>query len=225
MITHGAAAAGRFRNAIEAARDAWTKANLLAISKVGRLMDARAAVQSRDPAAISKLLVDMAGPIKQVRLIDVIGPRMEKHQKLMELVCRVALRCELLQATAAGEPVQLARVQNRLAAWVEAGRWAGGPGPQGELAQVAADMAAVCGQGLKEKDAATVRLALVAPLAPALEHLRLALEVPQAVLEGMAATQAQAKAQAEAQEAADAAEEAADDKSAAADKARPADKD
>jgi hypothetical protein len=210
VITTGSAAAGRFRNAVEAARDAWTKTGLLSISKVSRLREARTLAKSAEPVALSKLLVDMAGPIRQVRIADALSARMAQHQKLMELVVRAALKSEIHQCSKEGGSMDFTRVQRRLESWIESGRWS----PLGSAAEDigasrGSDMAAICADGMKPADAVVVRLTLVAPLAPALEHLRLALSVPESVLDSMEASQRTAK------EANDAADKADADKTEA----------
>ncbi len=197
MITQGAAASGRFRNAAQAASDAWTKTSLLSISRVQRLRTARDLVEAGDPVALAKMLVDMAGPIRQVNLSDALSARMAQHQKLMELICRAAFRSEVLEASARGRQLDVAGVQRRLEAWIEFGRWSPVAGVQPESLDVGAarsgDMAQVCCAGCKPAEAVLLRLTLVAPLAPALEHLRLAVDVPDAVLDSMAATQEKAR--------------------------------
>lgn len=186
MSRTAAACAALFLEGARAALQAWTSASLLALSRPERIDPVRDLVRSRDAVGLAALLVDMAGPIKQARMADVMGPYQVQHARLMQLVVQVALKCEAAQAAsdgAGGGALQLERVVSRLAQWIESGRWATELGCDDQAAEAAARMGALVAGRLDANAAARLRLVIVAPLAPCLKFAQLAVASPEALVE------------------------------------------
>jgi hypothetical protein len=166
-------------------------ANLLSLCRADRVDEGRAIVEGKHASRIAEVLVEMVGPIKQARLADSLGPQAQRHRQLMRLVAQVACKCELVESGA--EAMRVERIAERLACWVERGAWDSANAADQALVASAASMGRLCGAGLTNELAAQLRLVVVAPLAPGLEFLRLALGAPRELLAVIDAAQAAAR--------------------------------
>lgn len=130
---------------------------------------------------IVALLTDIAGPVAPVDPREALGVKTHQHGQLAGLLARLAVRRAVNARATLGRPAgedlpgEIARVIDDLACWVESGMLVGGASAVDAEAAQARQISALVERSADAADvhAARVRLALVAPLAPPLESLRI----------------------------------------------------
>lgn len=188
------AAAQEFRAALADVRKAWHRTNLISLSNAGVMRQVRDGLRDAGAQQLVSLTLDVMGPIRPVDMRDYMGETVGKHRELLALVYQLALKAAL-RDRAAGQVVDLALVKALLENWIAAGRLEGADSAESRDSARIADLMAKdtrlqTSWGVRRKvedvEPARVRLALLAPLAPALESLQVVAQLDEALIGVMA---------------------------------------
>lgn len=141
------------------------------------MLKSREVLQAGDAEAIVELLQDIGGPVAPANPREALGLNARQHKVAAGLLATLAVR----RAVGVGGATPQARVEKMkddLAAWVEHGSFVGPrmeQDPDARQAEAIAELIADTARsdGVSAVDVARLRLAIVAPLAPPLESLRI----------------------------------------------------
>lgn len=160
-------ASREFIEACEATRKSWHKTNLLSLSNPGVIRKATYSLRHDDGPNLSKLVLEVMGPIAPVKIKDAMGLMTVRHREVAGLICTLAMRCGVANR-APGQVLDLDAVKKMLINWIDSGDF-GVPGVFATQARAIAELM----EKTNDTDLSTdrLRLAIVAPLAPALESL------------------------------------------------------
>lgn len=176
-----------FVGACDDVRKAWFQTNMLGLAKGMTVKRVRQQLRECDAPELVALTLDVMGPIRPLDLRAYMGDVVAKQREAAGLVLRLCLR-EALQYRAAGEMLDVARVKALLLQWIRTGGLEDQSSPAAkDLARIGALIAErttspepgladiLVQYGVKPRservDPSRIRLALVAPLAPALESM------------------------------------------------------
>lgn len=205
-----------FIGACDDVRKAWFQTNMLGLAKGMTVKRVREQLRVCDAPDLAALALDVMGPIRPLDFRGYMGDVVAKHREAAGLVLRLCLR-EALRHRAAGEMLDVASVKSMLLQWISMGRLEDESSPAAQdLRRIGALMAertaspepwlaeVLLRYGVKPKtervDPARVRLALVAPLAPAVESLLIVAGIDEsliAVMGGQGPSEAVAAAEGE----------------------------
>lgn len=160
-------ASREFLEACEATRKSWHKTNLLSLSNPGVIRKATYSLRHDDGPNLSKLVLEVMGPIAPVKIKDAMGLMTVRHREVAGLICTLAMRCGVADR-APGQAVDLDAVKKMLINWIDGGDF-GVPGVFATQARAIAELMEKTNDTGLSTD--RLRLAIVAPLAPALESL------------------------------------------------------
>lgn len=162
-----AGASKEFLEACEATRKGWHQTNLLSLSNPVVMRKARYSLRHDDGPNLSKLILEVMGPIAPVKIKDAMGLMTVRHREVAGLICTLAMRCGVADR-APGQAVDLDAVKKMFTNWIDSGDF-GVPGVFATQARAIAELM----EKTNDTDLSTdrLRLAIVAPLAPALESL------------------------------------------------------
>jgi hypothetical protein len=160
-------AANRFEKACYDARKAWHQTNLLAMTSQMTVAQVKQQLMSGDAAAITDLLLEVMGPVAPIDPRDAMGTSSLGHRKMAGLVCLMAMRITVASSGSHRMP-DLGRVKSMLMGWIREGDFGEVDPSSARWGQDAQKMAAIFDA---EESPFGVRLAIVAPLAPALESM------------------------------------------------------
>lgn len=161
FTSEGSSCAAAFDAAGRDTHKAWTQTALLGQVNAERVIEARQALSSADPVAISKLLVDLVGQTFEGHEIRTEGALPAAKMKSMAGIVLKLLASHVLR-DGCREPVEVVvRLSDAARTWIEFGAVGGQPYGQHNLDQLARIAELMGGD-------ARLRLALLAPFSPAL---------------------------------------------------------
>lgn len=190
-----------FIGACDDVRKAWFQTNMLGLAKGMTVKRVRQQLRECDAPELVALALDVMGPIRPLELRGYMGDAVAKHREAAGLVLRLCIR-EALPRRAAGEMLDVARVKAMLLQWIRTGRLEGESSQAAMyLGQIGSLMAerttspepwladVLVRYGVKPRservDPSRVRLALVAPLAPAVESLLIVAGIDESLISAM----------------------------------------
>lgn len=158
-----------FLNACVDARKAWHGTNMLSITKPDTVNRVKHALVASDGPDLTKLLLEIMGPVAPAQIKDAMGTMSVAHRELAGLMCSLAFRIAVLKRTE-GNPVDLTIAKDLLASWITTGEFHFET--EELLPRKYLNEAKKISELFKQSDQADrIRLSIVAPLAPALESM------------------------------------------------------
>lgn len=180
------AAGQEFIDACVGARKAWHRTNLLALTNPTIAGKTRQTLKSKDPLAITALFLEVMGPVAPSKLKDAMGSSSVGHQEMAGLLCTLAVRVAVARQRDEVS-IDLADVKQMLVNWIGHGSF-GVSENMMECEREATSASKMSDLFASQHHPERVRLAVVAPLAPALESLIVISLISESVFEMMVAT-------------------------------------
>lgn len=160
-----------FVDACSSARKAWHRTNLLAISKPATIGRVKQSMIHDNATVLKDLLLDIMGPVAPITPKDAMGSASVGHREMAGLICLSAMRIGCL-VRKKGDMIDLELIKNLLLSWIDFGEFRF----SASISMKGIDEAVASAKGMGLVFSSVnypdrVRLAVVAPLAPALESM------------------------------------------------------
>lgn len=168
------------------ARKAWHRTNLLSITNPAIAGRVKKSLMDCNATEITDLLLEIMGPVAPVDIRDAMGSSSVGHRKLAGLVFSLSMRVGVAKRVT-GQMVDLEEIKAMLIKWIDVGNF--GTFKAGEIGEAESSQAQkISALFNTEKHPGRIRLAIAAPLAPALESLIVISLLSDAVLSMMTQT-------------------------------------
>lgn len=165
-----------FLGACASARTAWHKTSLLSLSKTSTILNVKDEIKSGTAERITEIILEVMGPVAPVKLKDAMNLTTFRHRELAGIVCLLAVR-RAFKARKKDQPIDLDEIKSMLVRWIDFGhlspvaevRSGKSKSKDAEVLQ-SMDISDLIAQTCPQQ-APRLRLAVIAPLAPAIESL------------------------------------------------------
>ena len=170
---------------------AWHQGRLLSMANPQVLARMRESLVQRDANKVCALWIEIMGPVAPAQIKDALNHSAKSHADMAAMVATQALRLEMLRVFVriggCAPAIDLERVKSDLMRWIDVGEFTPASddvdSEDGEMSERTRAQAVRMADVLKDAaypaaNAQRIRLALLAPLAPALQSMIVLMRAP-----------------------------------------------